>query len=146
MASAGFSIFRLYDGGGGLVVDAGVGRDGLDEPDAAADLGVVADRRLAAEDRRVRVDDHVVLDVRMALEALHERSIVVLREGEASERHALVEPHVASDDRRLPDDDAGAVVYEEPLADRRARMDVDAGLGVGELGHDAREDRDLELV
>ena len=38
------------------------------------------------------------------------------------------------------------MVDEEPLANRRARMDVDTSLGVRKLAHDARDDRDFKLV
>ena len=62
------------------------------------------------------------------------------------ERHRLIEPHVAADDRRLADDDAGAVINEEPLADLSAGMDVDAGRRMRVLGDDARDHRDAEIV
>ncbi len=69
-----------------LVVNAGERRNGVLEPHVAADLRVVPDRSRPAEDRRVGVDDHVVLDVRMALEALHERPAGVLVKGEPAKR------------------------------------------------------------
>ena len=47
---------------------------------------------------------------------------------------------------RLADDDAGAVVDEEVVADRGAGMDVDAGAAMGPLAHHARDERDRELV
>ena len=37
-----------------------------------------------------------------------------------AERHALIDLDVVADDRRLADDDAGAVVDEEIFADLRA--------------------------
>ena len=49
----------------------------------AANLGIVPDDRVAAENRRAGVDHHVVLHVRMALDALYERTcdrILVERE------------------------------------------------------------------
>ena len=83
----------------------------------------------------------------MTLDALDERAgRRVLVERERAERDALVELHVVADHARLADDDARAVVDEEPLADRRAGVDVDARLRVGELGHDARDDRHLQPI
>ena len=43
------------------------------------------------------------------------------------------------DDRGLADDDAGAVVDEEILADGGPGVDIDARLAVGVLGHDSRQ-------
>ena len=129
-----------------FVVDARVGRDRLLDPDVAAYLGVVAYRGVAAENRGVRVYHHVVLDVGVALQPLYKRAARILVEREASERDALVETDVASYHRRLADYNAGSVIDEEPLAYRRARVDVDARLGVRKLAHDARDDRDLKLV
>ena len=65
---------------------------------------------------------------------------------ERAERHALIELDVVADDRRLADDDAGAVVDEEIFADLRAGVDVNAGRTVGILAHDARDERNLALV
>ena len=58
-----------------------------------------------------------------------------------AERHALIELHAVTDDGRLADDHAGAVVDGEILADGRAGIDVDARLRVGILRHDARDHR-----
>ena len=51
----------------------------------------------------------------------------------------LVEPHAVADDGGLADHHAGAMVDEEAAADGGARMDVDAGVGMGDLGHHARQ-------
>ena len=47
---------------------------------------------------------------------------------------------------RLADHHAGAVVDEEARADRRAGVDVDAGLGVGQFGHHPRNERHAQAV
>ena len=65
---------------------------------------------------------------------------------ERAERHALIELDVIADDRCLADDDAGAVVDEEILADLRTGVDVDTCRAVGVLAHDARDERDLALI
>ena len=49
---------------------------------------------------------------------------------------------MATDDGRFADDDARAVVDEEMIADLRARVDVDAGGGMGQFGHHPRGERD----
>jgi hypothetical protein len=40
---------------------------------------------------------------------------------------------VIADDRGLPDDDAHAVIDEEPTADRGAGVDLDAGQGAAQV-------------
>ncbi len=44
----------------------------------------------------------------------------------AAERHLLEDRDVVADDRRLADDDAGAVIDEDAVADRHGGVDVDA--------------------
>jgi len=51
-----------------------------------------------------------------------------------------------ADHRRLADDDAGAVVDEEPFIDLSAGMDVDTGQRVSDLGDDPRQQRRAEPV
>ena len=130
---AGRAIVAL-DARGGR--DDRVGGDALRQPHIAADPAAVADHGVAAEDRRVRVDDDVVPDRRMALGASH-----ALLHAEGAEGHALVELHARAEHGRLADDDAGAVVDREGLPDARAGVDVDAGVAVGDLGQDARDER-----
>ena len=70
------------------------------------DHRIGADARVAAEDRRVGVDRHVVPDVGMALHALDGVALVVRLERLGAQGHALVELHVGADGRGLADDDA----------------------------------------
>jgi hypothetical protein len=53
---------------------------------------------------------------------------------------------VVADDRRLADDDAHAVVDEQPLADLGAGVNLDAGEHAAEVGNDARQDGDVGVV
>ena len=115
---------------------------GLGDERVAADDGVCADDGLAAEDGRAGVDRGVVADGGVALAG---HGMAVAR-AERAERHALIELDVVADDRRLADDDAGAVVDEEILADLRTGVDVNAGRAVGVLAHDARDERNLALI
>ena len=96
-----------------------------DHDAVGADLRAVADRD-RAEQLRARADRDVVLHGRVALAG---------GEAGAAERDALVERHVVADLGRLADHHAGAVVDEQPLADSRGGVDLDAG-------ERAREHRD----
>ena len=58
----------------------------------------------------------------------------------------MIDGAVVADLGGLADDDAGAVVDEEVLADGGAGVDVDAGETVGVLGHDARDEGHLQQV
>jgi len=53
---------------------------------------------------------------------------------------------MVADDASLTDDDAGAVVDSKILTDGGARMYVNAGLGVGLFGDNARDDGHAELM
>jgi hypothetical protein len=51
----------------------------------------------------------------------------------------LINSHIIPDNRRFADHHTGAVINEKARSDGRPRMDVDAGLGVSDLGDQARE-------
>ena len=125
--------------------DEASGRNAFGQPHIATDRRAAPDGD-AAEDRRTGIDDDVVLDDRVAWVALAQFAAVADLKAPRSKGHRLVEAHVAADDRRLADDDACAVIDEESLADLSARVDVDAGLGMGDLGDDPRQKRRPEPV
>jgi len=52
----------------------------------------------------------------------------------SSQRHALIERAIVPDNRRLANNDTHPVVNEEPAADLRTRMDLDAGEKAPDLG------------
>ena len=79
---------------------------------------------------RARAHDHVVLEGGVALAGVLAR---------AAQRHALIERHVVADDGGLADDHAVAVVDEQPVADDRAGMDLDARPAHGALADHARQ-------
>jgi len=83
-----------------------------------------------AEYRGARADHDVIAKRRMPLALLL---------ASAAQRHSLVKQHVVADLSRFPDHDAGAMVYEEPPPDGRARMNFDAGQEAAELGDQARQ-------
>ena len=113
------------------------------EEGVAAHHGVLADDRLAAQDGRAGVDGHIVAHGGMALA----RQAGVARPGgQCPQRHALVQLDMAADDGGLADDDARAVVDEEPRPDLCAGVDVDAGAAVGVLRHHAGDHGDAAQI
>ena len=82
----------------------------------------------------------------MSLDAFHQFAVRVLREAARAQRNPLVELYMAANDAGLADDNARAVVDEEPRANRRAWMNVDACPRVRVFAHGARNQRDLPLV
>ena len=101
--------------------DHRVGRNVFDHNGVRADLGS-APMVIGPEDAGARAHGDAVLERRVALDPFH-RS--------AAERDAVIEHHVVADLGRLADHDAHRVVDEEPPADRRARVDLDAGEQAG---------------
>src|SRR4051794_34624864 len=99
----------------------------------------MADDGIAAEDGRSGVDGHVVFDGRVTLEDA--RRFAGAGSAERTERDALVNLHVAPDDARFSDDDAGAVIDEETLVDPGTCVDVDSRLRMRVLGQNARDHR-----
>ena len=118
-----------------------MGRYRFGQPDVSADHRVVADDRVSAENRAAGVNDDVVLDGRMPLDARE-----FLLDEPRAERDALIKLHVPADDGRLADDDARSVVDVESRTDRGARVNVDAGLAVGVFRYDARQHRNVQPV
>ena len=115
--------------------------NGACDEGVTADDDVFADDGIAAENRRSRIDRHVVMNGRVAFFAAQ---VLTAAGGERAERHALIDLDVVADHGRFTDNDARAVVNEEVLTDRRARVDVDTGQAVGVLRHDARYQRNAE--
>src|SRR5262245_6863242 len=111
--------------------DTGWGADGravrrdivVDDEGIRPHLGVIADAN-RSEENGVGSDEHVVAHAWMP-------SATVL--SGPAQRDVVEHDTVVADRRRLADHDAGAVIEEEPLADRRARVDLHAG---PEASHD----------
>ena len=102
---------------------------------------------LATQDRGIGVDDHAVADGRVPLGVADDLAgLLVAGEAEGAQRHSLVKLDSLADLGRLADDDAGAVIDEEPPADRGAGMDIDAGLAVCVLGHHPGDQRNVETI
>ena len=124
--------------------DAGMGRDGAGEPDVAADDRVPADGD-APEDGGVGVHRHAVFQDGVAGN-LARHALRVVGEVPRTQCNPLIQGHMRADDGRLSDDDAGAVVDGEVVADDRTGMDVDAGGGMGILREHAGDDRDAQQM
>src|SRR5205814_4834645 len=106
--------------------DNSVGRDVAYHRGARDDAAVVADAD-GADDLGPRADHHVVAEGRVALLTLEARP---------RQAHALVERHVFPDLGRLADDDAHAMVDEEPRTEPSRRVDLDARQEPREVGED----------
>ena len=115
-------------------------------PDVSADDRAVADLGTAAEDGGVGVDNAVVADVGVALDALDGVALLVELKALRAEGNALIYLDVVADGGGLADNDTRAVVDKEILADCRACVDIYAGLLVGVLGHNSRQIGDAEAV
>ena len=107
---------------------------------------MMADDRVAAENRGVGVDDYLILEGRMTFHAANNVAGGVPREGESAKRDALVKLHVGANVAGLADDDAGAVVDEETATDASAGMNINACFRVGPLRHHARDERHAQKL
>jgi len=130
----------------GAVDDLGIGGNTLYQPDVAADDRAAPDAGITAEDSGTGVDNHVVLNVGVALDAFDGIAVLVKGEGACAQRHALIHLDPVADGGCLTDDNTGTVVNEEAFADLRAGMDVDTGALVGIFAHDAGDNGDALLI
>jgi hypothetical protein len=121
----------------------GARRHRIGDPGVGTHHGAFADHGVATQDRGIGVDDHVVLDGRVALghdglaTVLGHRFLALDRK--RAQGDALVDAHGIADVRGLADDDAGAVVDEERRSDGGAGVDIDPGAAMRVLGHHARQ-------
>ena len=84
-----------------------------------------------------RADDHVVAQRRVSfLVALR---VGILRGGYAAQRHAVIQCDIVTDNRRLTDNNAHAVVDEKILSYPGAGMDFNAGHETADLRNPARQ-------
>ena len=96
--------------------DGGIRRHLVQYDGVRRNTGIVADLE-RAKDLCAAADHDVVAERRVALAARHAR---------AAERDVLIEQAVVADLRCRADDDAGAVVDDEPSADLGGRVDLNA--------------------
>ena len=62
----------------------------------------------------------------------------VHRRRHAAQGNTLIERDIVADLRRLADDQGHAMIDEQPAADHRAGVDIDAGKEAPEVGDDTR--------
>jgi len=65
---------------------------------------------------------------------------LVFEEAPGAESGPVIQPHISADTTRFSDDGSCAVVDEESLANCRARVNVNPGMGVGHLRDDSGND------
>ncbi|CAB5709211.1 Uncharacterised protein [Comamonas aquatica] len=123
----------------------GAGGHILGDPDIAADHCTLADGH-PPQDGGAGVDHHVVLDDGVACPAFLQVALGILGKALGAQGHGLVDAHVLSEDGGLSDHHARAVVDEAARTDLRTGVDVDARLPMGQLGHDARQQRQVQPV
>ena len=144
-------VFFLYsqsttegDVDGLRLEDARIGRDVVRQPDVTTDGGMVANGN-AAQDGSVGIAGDMVLDDGVARHVEDVASFVVL-EALGAKGDTLIEGDMVADDAGLTDDDACTVVDGEIFANLGSRMNVDAGLGVCQLGDDSWNDGHSQLM
>ena len=100
----------------------GVGRQVLGKPYVTAYYRVMSDGH-AAKHGGVGVDDHIVLDYRMA-RYVDGIAVLIKLEALGTKRNSLIELHMIAYDCSLADNHAGTVIYAEILTDLSTGMDV----------------------
>ena len=110
------------------------------------DDGIAWDVGISAQDRRIRIQDHMIADVRMTLASLEKVSFFILAEAADTQRHTVIHTHMIAYDSRLTDDDARTVVNTEILSDPGTRIDVDACLFMRIFRDDTGNDRNVQFV
>ena len=78
--------------------------------------------------------------------ALHQRAVVTDRKSLGAQGHRLVQPHALAHSCGFANDDAGSMIDEETCVDFGARMNVDAGGRMRQLGDYAREQRQVKKI
>ena len=106
------------------------------EPDIAANCGAAADGN-PAEDGCAGVNDNIILYDGMPCRSFEQGAVIVNGESFGPEGHSLLETHVCANDSGFADDNAGAMVDKKAAADLGSRMNIDSGIGMGNLGDDA---------
>ena len=101
-----------------LILDADprIRPDGLRDKGIAPDYGIAPDDGFPSENRSAGIYRHIVLDGRMALDALE---LLPAAGGERADGHALIKLDPFPDNGRFPDNDARRVIDEKIASDGR---------------------------
>ena len=104
-----------------LIGDGGTRRHRLGDKRVCTNDTVMADQRIAAQNGGIGIDGHPVFNGRMSLVS---PQTLPATGRKASQGDALIYFYIISNDGCLPDDDAGAMVDKEMIADGSTGMDV----------------------
>ena len=126
-----------------LVLDGNcrTGGNGFRNKGAGTNDAARADHCVAAQDRRIGIDRHIVFNGGMPL--LPPETLPAPGR-KAAQRHALIDFHTLTDHSGLTNDDARAMVNKEVVSDHRARVNIDTGNTVGMLRHDSGNHRNTQ--
>ena len=123
-----------------LVGDGGARGNGFGDKSVGSHDAIVANNGSTTQNRRIGINGHIVLNGRMPLGS---PQALAASGGKAAQGNALIDPHVAADDGCLSDDDAGAVVDEEMVANGGTGVDIDARQAMGIFRHNSGNHRHL---
>ena len=106
--------------------DSGAGGNGMGDEHVGTHHALPSDDGAAAQNGRAGIDGDMILDGGMTFLA---PETLTATGGKGAQGHALVDLHPVTDDGGFADDDAGAVVDEEILADGGTVIGRDCVIG-----------------
>jgi len=106
-------------------------------PDVAAYHGALSESD-ASQDRRITVNDDVILEYRVTGNAFDGIAVVVQRETLRAERNALIQFDIVANDASRSNDNTSSVVDGEVMTYLSSRMDVNSCFAMGHFSNDAR--------
>ena len=111
----------------------------MSKPDVTSDNAAVSDTGIAAENGGVGINNAVIADVGMALDALDGIAVGIKLEAFGSKGNTLIDLDTVAYGRGLAYYNTRAVIYEEILANGSAGVYVYSCFLMCVLGHNARE-------
>jgi len=126
--------------------DLGVWGYAFGEGNARTDNRSCTDDGVAAEDGCIRVDHDAFFDRGMPFLGADQIAVFVLGKTECSQGDTLIDLDVGGDVGGFTDDDTGAVIDEEGVADPSTGVNIDPGSGVGPFGEHSGDVRDFEQI
>lgn len=83
------------------------------------------------------INHHVIFNDGMPRLTFGKAAVVVGDKTFGTERDRLIDAHAFADDGGFANHDAGAMIDKKTFTDLRARMNIDTGFGMRELGNNA---------
>ena len=93
------------------------------------------------QNRRARINHHIILNDRMAWMAFLQLPRLIRRKALGTQGHSLIDPHTFADDCGFSYHHTRAVIDKETAANLRAGVDINAGGRMGNFCADARQQR-----